>query len=61
MREVVGGDSGKIPCNTKSELKITITAEFTILNKETVGKVCRRFWSRLEAVVKAYGDFFKQI
>ena len=34
-------------------------AALTNLNKETVGKACKRFWSRLEAVVKADRDFFK--
>ena len=51
----------KTPCNTKGELKARITAEFTNLNNETVGKVCRRFRSRLEAVVEANGDFFISI
>ena len=35
-----------------------ITAEFTNLNKETVGNACKRFWSCQEAVVEANGDFF---
>ena len=31
------------------------------LNKETVEKACKRFWSRLEAAVEANGDFFENI
>ena len=48
----------KTPGNIKDKLKARLTAIFTNLNK-TVGKACRRFWSRLEAVVKANGNFFK--
>ena len=33
----------KIPRSTKKELKAKITAAFTNLEKETVGKSCRRF------------------
>ena len=44
-------------CNTESELKATIIAVFTILNKETTGKACRRFQSRLESMVEANGNF----
>jgi len=29
------------------------------LPRDTVGKACKRFWSRIEAVVEAGCDFFK--
>jgi hypothetical protein len=29
------------------------------LDRDTVAKACRRFWSRIEAVVAAEGDFIK--
>ncbi len=44
----------KTPHNNKDELKVA----FTNLNKEVVGTSCRRFRSRLEAVIEANGDFF---
>ena len=44
------------PCNTKDELKAKSMSAFTNSNKETVQKSCRRFRSRLEAVVEANGD-----
>ena len=43
----------KTLCNTKDELKARIMADFTNLNKENVRKACRKFRSRLEAVVEA--------
>ena len=51
----------KTPCNTKNELKIRMTASITNLNKVTFRKACRKFWSRLEAVVKANNDFLDKI
>ena len=36
-----------------------ITVAFINLNKETVRKTYRRFWSRLEALVEANGFFFE--
>ena len=45
--------------NTKDELKARVTAVFTNLNKEIDGKACRRFWSRLDALVEDSGDFFE--
>ena len=32
---------------------------FTNLNKETIQKTCRTFWSHLEAVVEANDDLFE--
>ena len=46
-------------CNTKDELKVGITAVFIILNKDTVEKTCRSFWSRIETQFKANGDFIE--
>ena len=34
---------------------------FIKLNKDTVRKTCKRFWSHLETVVEADGKFFEQI
>ena len=47
--------------NTKDELKARTMAAFINLNKETIGKTCRRFQSHLEAVVEANGDFLAYI
>ena len=44
--------------NTEDELKAGITAAFTNLNKESFGNACKRFQSRLGAVVEVNGDFF---
>ena len=52
-------ETNKILCNTKDELEARIMALFTNLNKDTIRKVSRRFQSRLEAMVKTNGDFFK--
>ena len=52
-------EANKTLYNTKDELKAKISATFINQNKETVGKACRRFWSRLEAVVDV--NFFVQI
>ena len=59
--DMVERETNKTLYNTKDQLKTRITAAFTNLNKKTVGKACRRLRSRLEAVIKAYGDFFELI
>ena len=41
----------------KDELKAKITASFTNLRKESVGKACRKFLRCLEAVVEDKEDF----
>ena len=56
---VIGWETKKNLCNIKDELKARIKAAFTNLNKVTLGKVCRRFPSHLEAVVKASTNFFE--
>ena len=43
----------------KDEMKTMITIAFTTLNKESVGKVCWTFWSRLKVQIEANSDFFK--
>ena len=40
-------ETNKTLCDTKEELKAKITTGFTHLDVETVGKICRRFLSRL--------------
>ena len=58
-RGAVERKTNKTPCCSKDELKAEVTADLSNLKKETVGKVCRRFRSRLKAVVEANGDFFE--
>ena len=48
-------ETNKIPWNTKDEMEAT----FTNLNKKTIKEICNRFWSCLETVVEANGDFFE--
>ncbi|CAI9715721.1 Hypothetical predicted protein [Octopus vulgaris] len=59
MWDTVERETNKTCYNTKDELKARIMAAFTNLNKETVQKSCRRFESRLEAIVEANGDFIE--
>ena len=46
-------------CIINNELKARITIAFTNLNKETIEKASRRYWSRLETVIETNGDFFE--
>ena len=46
--------------NTKDKLKARVMAAFKILNKEPVGKACRKIQSHLETLVEANGNFFKE-
>ena len=50
----------KTLCNTKDELKARLTT-FTNFNKEIIRKACKKFPSRLKAVVEMNGDFFEKI
>ena len=52
-------ETNKTLCNTKDGLKARIIATFIYLNKETIGKIFRRFQTYLEAVVEANGNFLK--
>ena len=52
-------ETHKTLSGTKDKLKARITAAFIDLNKESVGKACRRLRSRLEAAVEAKRDFFE--
>ena len=56
---VVQQETNKTPCHTKDELKARITATFINLNKGNIGKVCRRFWSLLEVIVKGSDNIFE--
>ena len=58
---VVEWETNKTLCNTKDELKAGMIPTFTNLNKETVYKACRRFRSRLEAVVGVNSDIIEWI
>ena len=51
----------KTLCNTKNELKAKIPIKLTNWIKETLGKACRKFRSRLGAVVEADGEIFENI
>ena len=55
---VVELENNKIPYFTKDELKTSITAAFSNLNKDTIRKVCRRFQSSLEVMVEANDNIF---
>ena len=52
-------ETNKILCNTIDEMKATIMAASTNLNKENIRKTCRRFQSCLEAMVEANGNLFE--
>ncbi len=47
------------PHNTSAALMDKITEVMGNLNRDTVAKACRWFWSRIEAVVAADGDFIE--
>ena len=50
--------SERLLCSAKDELKARIIVAFTNLNKETIGKSCRRFQSCLEAMVETNSNSF---
>ena len=50
MWGAVEREAHKAPCNTNDKQWAKITAGFTNLNKETVGKIFKKFRSRQEAV-----------
>jgi hypothetical protein len=47
------------PHNKTEDLVKKIKEVMGSLNKHTVVKACRRYHSRIEAVVAAYGDFIE--
>ena len=49
----------KAPHNTAASLMVKITEVMGILPRDTLGKACRRFRSRIEAVVEAGSVFFQ--
>ena len=49
----------RAPHNNAASLMAKITDVMGNLPRDTVGKACKRFWSRIEAVVEAGGDFFE--
>jgi hypothetical protein len=51
------GDVNRSPHNTKQSLITSTMKVFADLFREDVRKACSRFWSRLEEVIKARGDF----
>ena len=52
-------DVNKAPYNTAASLTAKITEVMANLPRATVAKACKRFRPRIEAVVKAGGDFFE--
>ena len=59
MWVAVEREPNKTSGNTKDDLPFKITAAFTNLNKEIVGKAFRRLWSHLEALDEANCGFFE--
>ena len=49
----------RAPRNTVAKLIAKITEVMGNLPRDTVGKACKRFWSMIEYVVEAGGDFFE--
>ncbi len=49
----------KAPNNIIASLLFTIKEVMGNLDTDTMAKPCRRFHSRIKAVVEANGDFFK--
>ncbi len=52
-------DVNRGPHNTRASLMAKITEVMGSLPRDTVGKACRRFRHRIEAVVEANGDFIE--
>jgi hypothetical protein len=57
MWGVAERDINRSPHNTKASLIASIKAIFSNFPREDLKKACSQFWSRLEEVVAAEGDF----
>ena len=51
----------KQPPNTLASLKAKISEVMINIDREIVILPCQRFWSQIEAVVEASGDFIEQM
>jgi hypothetical protein len=47
----------KHPHNTMTSLRAKISEVMTEIDREAVILLCQRFWSQIEAIVEARGDF----
>ena len=50
-------DTNRAACSTKEQLITCIQASFTNLPRDAVKRTCQRFRGRIEAVVRAKGNF----
>ncbi len=57
MRSEVGREVSKHPHNTLTSLRAKISEIMTEKDREAVILLCQRFWSQIEAIVEARGDF----
>ncbi len=57
MWREVEREVSKHPHNTLTSLKAKISEIMTEIDREAVILLCQRFWSQIEAIVEARGDF----
>jgi hypothetical protein len=57
MWSEVEREVSKHPHNTMTSLRAKISEIMTEIDKEAVILLCQRFWSQIEAIVEARGDF----
>jgi hypothetical protein len=61
MWSEVEREVNKCPHITLASLKVMISDVMTDLDKEVIIHACKKFWSWIEAVMKATGVFIKYI
>jgi hypothetical protein len=59
MWSVVAREVSKHPHNTLATLRAQISEVMAGMDREVVIHLCKKFWSRIAAVVKASGNFIK--
>ena len=59
MWSVVAREVSKHPHNTLTSLRAKISEIMIEMDREAVILLCQRFWSQIEAVVEASGDFIE--
>ncbi len=57
MWSEVDREVSKHPHNTLTSLRAMISEIMTEIDREAVIVLCQRFWSQIEAIVEARGDF----
>ncbi len=57
MWSEVEREVSKHPNNTLTSLRAKISEIMTEIDREAVILFCQRFWSQIEAIVEARGDF----